>query len=55
MASEDSDQLRSGLLVVHRLHDLNNVGQATSREVMAGCTEIHALSKLQKVSLLVSP
>src|ERR1700716_1059510 len=54
MASEDSDQLRSGLLVVHRLHDLDDVGQPASREVMAGRTEIHALSKLQKVSLLFS-
>ena len=55
MASEDSDQLRPGLLAIHRLRDLRDLGNALSREVVAGVGELHATRELLEVALLRCP
>src|SRR5438105_7644121 len=53
MASEDSEQLRSGLLMVHGLHDLDHLHQTFVGSVLAGCTQLHTLRELHKVAMLV--
>ena len=45
MASEDSDQVGSGLPAVHRLSDLNDVDQALTGEVVAFVDAPHAQSE----------
>jgi hypothetical protein len=55
MASEDSDQFGPGLLAVHRLSDLRDIGQSLEREVPARIDHLHATSELRKVALLRRP
>ncbi len=52
MASEDSDQLRSGLLMVHGLRDPHYLDQPLVREVPIRSADLDALGKLHKVALL---
>ena len=52
MASEDSEEVGSGFLAVHRLGDLDDLGEALTREVVASIDELHALRKLLEVPLL---
>ena len=52
MASEDSDQLSPGLLAIHCLSDLGDVGQALKREMMTAIDERYAPHELLEVALL---
>ena len=52
MASEDSEQVEPRLLAIHRLRDLDNVGQSFKREMMARLDEFDAQRELLKVPLL---
>ena len=52
MASEDSEQVGSGFLAIHRLRDLDDPGQALMREMLAGLDELDAQRELLKVLLL---
>ena len=49
MASEDSDQLISGLLSVHGSHHLDDRHQALSREVLVGLHPLEAPGELLEV------
>jgi len=51
MASEDSEEFRPGFLAIHRLSDLNDVGQPLKREVVAGIHHLYALRELLEVAL----
>ena len=55
MASEDSDQISSGLSTVHRLRDLSNLDQPMGCEMQAGVDERHAIRELLEVLLLGGP
>ena len=55
MASEDSDQLRSGFLMVHRLQQLEDSNQALRMEVLSSFQKLHAARKRQEVRLLCCP
>ena len=55
MVSEDSDQLGSGLLTIHRRDYFNDVRQTRMGEVIAPGDSPHATSKLLKVVTLYSP
>jgi hypothetical protein len=52
MASEDSDELRSGFASVHRLDDLGNLHQALSGQVVTASDHLHAVSELAEVTSL---
>ena len=52
MASEDSDQLISGLSAVHGLDDLRNFDQATRMEMVAHRNQLHTVSKAREILLL---
>ena len=52
MASEDSDQLSSGFLSVHRLSDLRDIGDPLDCEVMTGVDQLNAARELLEVALL---
>src|SRR5204863_3791368 len=52
MASEDSDQIVSGFLPVHRLSDLRDLDETVGRLVPAGGDEFDAVSELLEVLLL---
>jgi hypothetical protein len=52
MASEDSEQLSPWFLAVHRLRNLDDVGQTLACEVMAALDEFNALRELFEVALL---
>ena len=41
MVSEDSDELVSGLLVIHRLCDIRDVGQTFSGQVPTSGDDVH--------------
>ena len=51
MASEDSEQVSSRLLAVHRLGDLDDVSKSVTREVMASINHLDAQRKLLEVRL----
>jgi hypothetical protein len=42
MASEDSEQFGSGFLTIHRLRDLNDLGQPLKSEVPACLDHLNA-------------
>jgi hypothetical protein len=52
MASEDSDQLSSGLLAIHRLRDLSDLHHALQGEVTARLDQSDALRELLEVASL---
>ena len=52
MASEDSEQFSPGLLAIHCLDDLDDVGKSLEREMMTTLHEFDTASELFKVSLL---
>jgi hypothetical protein len=52
MASEDSDQFGPGLLAVHRLSDLRDIGQPLEGEVMTCRNLLDATRELLEVALL---
>src|ERR1700684_607112 len=52
MASEDSEDVRSGLLAIHRLRDLNDMRQPLTREVMSRLDQLNAFRELLEVALL---
>ena len=52
MASEDSEQVGPGLLAIHRLRDLHDVGQSLSGEMVASIDELDTLRKLLEVAML---
>ena len=52
MASEDSDQLGSGFLAIHRLSDLRDLSEPLKREVVARFDQLDAATELRKVQLL---
>jgi hypothetical protein len=52
MASEDSDQVVSGLLPVHRLNDLRDLDETFGRLVPAGGDELDSAGELLEVPLL---
>jgi hypothetical protein len=52
MASEDSDQLVSGLFAIHRLSDLGDVRQTRMSPVDASIDHLNATSELVELSLL---
>ena len=52
MASEDSEEVGSRFLAVHRRRDLSDVSEPLKREMMARIDELHALRKLLKVAPL---
>ena len=52
MASEDSDEVVSGLSSVHRLSDLGDLGEPGRRQVPTAVDELHALRELLEVVLL---
>jgi hypothetical protein len=49
MASEDSDEVVPGFLPIHRLHDLDDVGKTSTREVMTNRHHLDARSELLEV------
>ena len=49
MASEDSDQLGSGLLAVHRLRDLDDADEPFWTQMLAGIDQAYAPRKLLEV------
>src|SRR5215211_5282085 len=49
MASEDSDQISSGLAVIHRLRDPCDLDQARHREVPTCCADLNAPRKRLEV------
>src|SRR4051812_17061237 len=55
MASEDPDQVLSGLLAVHRLRDLRDLNQTLSGQMTTAGDAGHAISELQEVLLLGAP
>jgi len=52
MASEDSDQISSGLLTIHRFSDLRNVRQAEMAFVDTSVDHLDTASELLEISLL---
>ncbi len=52
MASEDSDQLASGFLAVHRLSDLRDLSQPVSSQMPLRFDPLYTLCELLEVSLL---
>ena len=52
MASEDSDQLISRFLAIHRLRDLSDVGQTRMGQMMSAIDETYALREACEVALL---
>src|SRR5437660_132347 len=52
MASEDSEQVGSGSLAIHRLRDLDDLGQSFERKMVTAVDQCHAQRKLLKVPLL---
>jgi hypothetical protein len=52
MASEDSEKVGSGLLAIHRLRDLHDVGQPLTSEVMTRVDQFNALRELLEVTPL---
>jgi hypothetical protein len=54
MVSEDSDQLYSGLLAIHRLSDLDDLNQPFSGQMMTGFDQLYTSCKLSEVFLLRS-
>jgi hypothetical protein len=52
MASEDSDQISSGFLAVHRLSYLSDIGKSLTCEVTTGVYQLDAFRELLKVLLL---
>lgn len=52
MASEDSDQFRSGLVAIHGLRDLDDLEQTSRLEVPAGGDELHAFGERLEVATL---
>ena len=52
MASEDSDEVRSGLAPIHRLCDAGDLDETVPRQVMAGRHALHACGELLEVLLL---
>ena len=55
MASEDTDELVSGLPAIHGLCDLRDLDETFSRHVPAGGDKPHAVSELLEVQLLGAP
>jgi hypothetical protein len=55
MASEDSDQLGSGLSAIHRLGDLDDVEQPSRRQVMTLVDQLHAQSETVEIDSLGAP
>ena len=55
MASEDSEEIRPGLLAIHRLRDLHDVGQPLIREVVTRIHEFDTQRELLEVLLLCRP
>ena len=55
MASEDSDQLGSGFLAIHRLDHLKKICQAVMSEVISTCNPLHAEGELLEVEALSCP
>ena len=55
MASEDTDELVSGLPAIHGLCDLRDLDETFGRHVPAGGDESHAVSELLEVQLLGTP
>ena len=49
MASEDSDELRSGFSSVHRLYDLRNLHQTLSGQVVTAGDQLHAVGELPEI------
>lgn len=52
MASEDSDQILSGLLAIHRLSDLRDIGQTLMGPVDTGINHLNTAGELLKIPLL---
>jgi hypothetical protein len=52
MASEDSDELVSGLAPVHRLHDLDDLSKTFAFQVMAASHQLDARCELLEVETL---
>ena len=52
MASEDSDQLSSGLLTVHRFRDFGNRDQSVARTMSPAIDQFHAPDELLEVAVL---
>lgn len=52
MVSEDSDQILSGLLAIHRLSDLCDVGQTRVGAVDTRIDHAHTAGELLKIPLL---
>lgn len=52
MVSEDSEQLLSGLLAVHRLSDLDDLNQPWAGQMMTGFDQLDAAGELLEVLLL---
>ena len=55
MASEDSDQILSGLLVIHRLRDLSDLDQTFGVPMSSAGHDVHAQDELLEVPLLDGP
>ena len=55
MASEDSDQVLSGRLPIHRFNDLSNLNQTTDIKMPIARDQLHAACELLKVTLLRRP
>ena len=49
MASEDSDEIVSGFLPVHRLHDLGDLRQTVTGQMVTASHEFDAVRKLLEV------
>ena len=52
MASEDSDEIVSGFPPIHRLHDLDDVGETCMRQVVPNGHHLNARSELLEVEPL---
>ena len=55
MASEDSDELVPGFSSIHRLHDLDDVGQTVACEVMAAGHHLDTRRELLEIEALRGP
>lgn len=52
MVSEDSDQILSGLLAIHRLGDLRDIRQTRVGPVHTEVDHLHAADELLEIQLL---
>ncbi len=55
MASEDSDEVVSGFLAIHGLHDLDDIGETVRSQVVTRSHELNASRELLEVVPLGRP